>query len=421
MSLIGKLEQLDLSSVLKRLETYTKTGALVVKQGAQWVEFYFREGRLICIGPVRTDATLCERLLQAGVISEQAVRETMLVMGGAQPGEMRMALTLMDLGHVEHDALRAWATQNALGVLQAVCMWSHGEIYFEDDANPPPDRLLVALSITTLLSYLSTTTVNPLSYSTVSNVARPQTQNLAPVSTVLDSPTLFDASQFFSDSPAVHSTEALSPVTGGLLADIQPPVSVSPGPIMRQQPMPTVMPIAPRRIDVSFMQPEMVLVPMDLSPVREHNVQIQVTPEQWRLLTLVDGQTTLVAACQELGMMPEMICQLAGELIVAGLVNVVLPSQLQSMAQPMSEFMPASTTGPIPPSWSGEMSSPEMLPQYSPILPSETRSQWGNGGNGATFVLGHGWIASPQPMTPLQPTGNMAIPGGAYAYAGGRN
>jgi hypothetical protein len=249
-----------------------------------------------------------------------------------------------------------------------------------------------------------------------------QPRDLAPVSAVIGSPTLFDASQFFSNSRVAVAAEALTPVSGPLV-DVQPLSPVQSVPTMRSQPMPVV----PKRIDVSFMRPEMVLVPMDLSAAREYDVQIQITPDQWRLLGLVDGQNTLLAACQELAMQPEMICPLAGELIAAGLINVVHPSQLQSMAQMASEFRPAAketatvSTGSTTPPWSVDMPSPEMLRQHSPFLPSETQSQWGNGGNGATFVLGHGWIASPQPLQPLQPTGSMAMPSGAYAYTGGVN
>ena len=75
MSLIGTLEQFRLPNVLQRVEAHEKTGLLVVRQGAQWVEFYFRDGRLLCVGPVRTSATLGDRLLQDRVISQQVWQE----------------------------------------------------------------------------------------------------------------------------------------------------------------------------------------------------------------------------------------------------------------------------------------------------------------------------------------------------------
>lgn len=52
---------------------------------------------------------------------------------------------------------------------------------------------------------------------------------------------------------------------------------------------------------------------------------------------------------------------------------------------------------------SGSISVPDAQLQFSSALPCETESQWGNGGNGATFVPGRGWIAAPQSLQPLQP------------------
>ncbi len=48
--------------------------------------------------------------------------------------------------------------------------------------------------------------------------------------------------------------------------------------------------------------------------------------------------------------------------------------------------------------------------------PFETESQWGNGGNGATFVPGRGWITAPQPLRPLQSSGPLAS--SAYMQVG---
>ena len=106
MSRIGTVEQMNVVSVLQRIESVRKNGLLVIKQDTRWVEFYCREGRLLCVGPIRTDATLGERLLQDRLISSQALQETMHVIGSAVPSETRIALTLMDLGYVKREELR---------------------------------------------------------------------------------------------------------------------------------------------------------------------------------------------------------------------------------------------------------------------------------------------------------------------------
>ncbi len=475
MSLIGTLEQFNLSSVLQRVETHAKTGLLIVKQGAHWVEFYFREGRLICIGPVRTNATLGERLLQDGVVSAQALQQALLAIGSDQPGETRTARTLMDMGLVEHSALRAWATQKAIDVLQVLLLWTSGEIYFEDEVPPPPDRLLVALSVSALLSSLSVTgpTAVPPSgrsgfFSSPGQTAERVVHTPPPDAAKL--PTLMSASQFFQETPApmvslpgieAFVSPALTPPSSSPAQPSVVPASAllpttdslaSPSPATESlpslfdmgsdesdsanstlsRPERVVNPIPPKRIDTSFMRPDMVLAPVDLSAFREQNPPVQLTPDQWRLLTRVDGRTSLQVACQELRVAPALVCRVAGELLAEGLIQLIPPGsapiQINELS-PISGSMPAAglnnnyvtpgyaatTASP----WSPNVPASEVAPPRSAAMPYETESQWGNGGNGATFVPGRGWIATPQPLQPLHSNGSPTTQRRAYAQVGG--
>lgn len=421
MSCIGQLEQLNLPLVLQGIETYTKTGLLVFKQEGQWIELYFRDGRLMCVGPARPNSTLGDRLLQAGVISATALQDTLAAVGDVQPGETRIALTLMDLGHVSHEGLRAWATEEARGVIKVLLTWQSGEIFFEDGTQPPADRLLVALSPTTLLPPTPTIAASAQRQQDERNKAPLQsTQEKREAKAPAQPAPLLSATQLVTESPPIV-TSSPSPVpsssTVNMFSDAGahplPPLSV---PVRVSQPLP------PMRIDTSFMRPEMVLIPLDLSALRQRNPQLQITPEQWRVLTRVDGRTTLHAACQELGVPADLLCQVAGELIALGLVRVTIPPS------PMNEFTSGLMTpgsnnshpfqGYVP---QAQRSSVNVTPTTDSLPPSsgssvpfEAMSQWGNGGNGATFVPGHGWVANPQPVQPLQPTAPLYRANGAY-------
>ena len=436
MSRLGTVEKLNVASVLARIESFTKTGLLVIKQDTQWVEFYCREGRLLCVGPIRTDATLGERLLQDKVISSQVLQETMLAIGNAVPSETRIALTLMDLGHVTREELRAWAAKKTEEVLRVVLSWSTGELYFDEDAAPPSERLLVSLSISMLLASLPSINLIRQAEPVLQNVVSEHT------SSALQEPhtgpaswdasriaTLYESSQFFSPpsalqtSPAYISANALLPAAG---------LAINTGPIMPPPPPQTPAPmpgipvttLAPaRQINTSFMKPDMVLVPADLSALPEQ--PLQVTQEQWRLLTRVDGQTSLQEASVALNMRPEDICRVVGELIAERIVSVYSPSvnEIQEMS-PISQnllqsglsngfAMPGYAAMTQPP-WGNVLPASDMMPQFSPIL--ETHSQWGNGGNGATFVQGQGWVAPMQPL-PSNGFGNSDL----YASVSGNH
>ncbi len=433
MSFLGKLEQLNLSLILQGIETYAKTGLLVIKQEVLWVELYFRDGRLMCIGPVRPNATLGDRLLQAGVISKQALQEAISTTGIAQPGETRIALTLMDLGYVSHERLRAWATKEASEVIHVLLTWQSGELHFEERQPPPTDRLLVALTPTSLLPSTATQ-ASPEAPAAPIEAPSPVLQEQQGPAVVATPPAQMSASQLISvgenPSSALSFTLPESPMPIlNMFSSSDSPVSPPLSP-----PQPVAVPLPPKRIDTSFMRPEMVLLPLDLSALRDRNPQVQITPEQWRLLTRVDGRTSLQLICQELAMPANFVCQLAGELIALGLIQVSMPMH----QAPMDELSPVSrelitaglANGYIAPGYAATPSQPwaaitpttETLPPYSSSsIPFETKSQWGNGGNGATFVPGQGWIAAPQPLQPLQPSGPLYTTHSVYAYVGGRS
>jgi len=124
VSFIGSLDQFDLSIILQRIESYKKIGLLVIKQGERIVELSFRQGQLLCIGPVRPDIALADRLVQAGVISREAYQEVALTPGADRYREVSVALTLIDLGHVNQQSLYRWAFSEASRVIEALIAWT---------------------------------------------------------------------------------------------------------------------------------------------------------------------------------------------------------------------------------------------------------------------------------------------------------
>ena len=376
-----------LPQVFQRLEAYEKSGLLVIKQREKWVECYFQQGRLMCVGPVKTNINFAEQLLHAGVISPQALRELIFTTNTIQLDETHVALKLIELGHVNEESLRAWATTEATEKLQVALSWATGELYFEDGAQPPAGRLLIALSVMSLLPPLLSQVHVPRPVSTASTVTQERPDPVTGVPVTPSNPPLLSASELVSEDsfvPPVASPRASSQF-------YQPPVD--PGPAHAPATSLTApryipRPVLPRRIDTSFMTPEMVLVPVDLSSLREQNPHVQLTPEQWRLFTLADGSTSLKMACQALGVARELVCIVAGELIALGLVHVVLPS-----AVPMNELSPASrnimapglSSGYLTPGYAASTPQPwavmpapttGTLMQFSPQTSMAAQAQW---------------------------------------------
>lgn len=478
---------------------------LVVKQGSLWVELYFSQGRLLCIGPVRAQLTLGDRLVQAGVISQAALAHVMAVLRerGEEPGETRIALLLMELGYATREQLRAWAAREASRVLEVLLSWRSGEVYFEEGRTPPPSRLLVSLSPSALLPAAPAQSVSPsLAQSQVPpSMANPVSvpahpgagpsqvryeqssfsQPLPPVPPSQLSQPVQPASQEppAQQAPQPRVTQAL-PETGAApvpqrqgrgridlsslfdpdalarLSEVasaasssgadaapgqrqpstpQQAASASTAPSSLPAPRPIMMPYTPRRIDVSFMHPELRLKPADLSPLRSGSVEIPLTPDEWRVFGVcMEGEKTPLQIAQALGMPLEHVYILLGELMALGLVQhpymqtpypvqELSPAALPPMggpyapqpqvagsqpwvptpaqAWPVPPQAPAQTTGTFAPA-----PASTSVPQ-SPLY-VETESQWGNGGNGARFIVGRGWGV--QPTRPLPPSNAAQSP-----------
>jgi hypothetical protein len=404
------LEQFSLSTVLQQIEGNAKSGLLIIKQEAQWVELSFRQGQLMCIGPIRSNKTLGDRLLQAGVISQKALQVVSSTLGGSLQNETRTVIALIDLGYLNQDSLYIWAMQEASKVLQVLLSWITGEVYFEEGLQPPSDRLLIALSVSSLMSLRSTFAPSQ----SVSTDVQEQPKFRAASPPISDALTLHDPSQFYDASTRSSTSASLNFSTGYTTDAVRNTDALSSPAAPITMPKRLTEPLTPQRIDTSFMQPQMVLTPTDLSGLRNRNLRVQLTPEEWHLFTRADGKTSLQMACQLLVMSRELVCQVAGELISLGLVTASLPDS--GLTNDLAPFPLDITNLGLSNNYvvqaQGNGSNSYSLP------PIETHSQWGNGGNGATFILGNGWVVASSPSHPSQSSDLSNAGKNAYAEVG---
>jgi hypothetical protein len=423
VSLIVSLEQFSLASILRGIESTGKTGLLKIRRGEKWVELYFRQGQLICIGPIQSNLTLGDRLLQAGIISQQALQEALAAIGESQLSETRIVLTLIDLGYVSHESLYAWAAKEAAEVINVLLAWRTGEFGFEEELQPPIDRLLIALSVSSLLP--SDSSKEPAYVETTSAAVQKQGNQAASVMNISDPPTLVLPAQFFPEKASASHIASSSFLSIESLVTLPDTKSGPSTPPPLSAPKRITRPLAPIGIDTSFMAPGMVLIPTDLSELRGQNLELELSPEQWRLMTQANGHTSLQEACLALEIPPERICQMAGELIALGLITVSSPSTepLNASSSAPKELVAASV-GSGQTSSAGHprtavISTADPARSFSGSGPHETVSQWGNGGSRATFVLGGGgWVVATHSSQPLRLSGPLNVPHPVYAQSG---
>ena len=416
MSFIGTLEQFSLAAILQKIEGEAKNGVLIIKQAAQSVELSFRQGQLMCIGPVRSNKTLGDRLLQAGIISQKALQEISSTLGASLQNETLTATTLVNLGYLKQESLYVWATQEATKILQVLLSWTSGEMYFDGGLQPPSDRLLIALTVSSLVPLQTLDTPSQFAHAGTFSSVHPQTQSKFRTASahIPQDLTIHDPSQFYGASATPSASSSIDFSEGYAMNVVRNTDALNYPIASMSMPKRLTKPLTPTYIDTAFMQPQMVLNPTDLSGLRDRNLLVQLTPEQWRLFTAADGKTTLQMACQQLVMSREQVCRVAGELVALSLVTVCLPDSWQM-----------HDSNPFPTDLANAGLSDNYVAQtqsnnYSfPSTPIETHSQWGNGGTGATFVLGNGWVVASSPSQPLQSHELYNDSGMEYAEANG--
>src|SRR5579864_4333643 len=196
----------------------------------------------MCIGPVKPGVTLGQRLLQAGVISPETCNAVEFSLGERCYSEPDAARAFVDARYCGEESLPRWALKEASQVLSAILAWEDGDLYFEEDQLPPTNRFAVPLSIASLM---------PPTPSTPSTISAP--------------PAFISTTSLVTDSSATADGERHT--------DVFSPASLA----ALQQPQRVTDPISPVRIDRVYLQPNMVLVPADLSAYRESNPQVLLT------------------------------------------------------------------------------------------------------------------------------------------------
>src|SRR5205085_2158976 len=137
-----------------------------------------------------------------------ALQEALAVIGESQLSETRMVLTLIDLGHVSHESLYGWAAKEATDVISVLLTWRSGEFGFEEELQPPIDRLLISLPVSSLLS--SSSSDEPIHVEPASIGVREQNNQAAPGMNISDPPTLVLPAQFFPEKDSASQVAASS-------------------------------------------------------------------------------------------------------------------------------------------------------------------------------------------------------------------
>src|SRR5258708_2856812 len=135
------LGQIQLSMLLQSIETYQKTGRLIVTQNNIWEEIYIYQGQVVAVVSAYTHEPLVRRLVRSGIVSLNDLQKVPANIGQviSQPqgteqySDVKIAKVLIKLGLIHQEQLKAWVRQETTEALQQLLTYSTVEIHFEQN------------------------------------------------------------------------------------------------------------------------------------------------------------------------------------------------------------------------------------------------------------------------------------------------
>jgi len=287
MPLSGNLRQFALPDILRVIESGQRTGALVLSRGKLRAAVYFSAGQWLLAERIGSSLVLAQQLARVGLITPETF-EAAIGIPFAEAGEVpdvQIVRTLIGAHLLNHDDLRTFAVDDAVNLLTIVLGWPDGDFFFEDGTPPPQGRLALPLPVGPLVA-------QALRYATASSAVAP-----------------------------ANGAGGMSGANGMQSANVSQSANAMP----YQTPRPRAVVGLDAVLDFAEIDPEA-------------GAAVQLTQDQWRFLTAVDGRLPLGAVIQRLQAPEHVILRLAAELLASRVLVVV-----GSTSGPQTGILPGVT------------------------------------------------------------------------------
>jgi hypothetical protein len=276
MPLSGNLRQFALPDILRVIESGQRTGALVLSRGKLRAAIYFSAGQWLLAERIGSSLVLAQHLARVGLITPETF-EAAIGIPFAEAGEVpdvQIVRTLIGAHLLNHDDLRTFAVDDAVNLLTIMLGWPDGDFFFEDGTPPPQGRLALPLPVGPLVA-------QALRYAKAGGAASP-VNGVGSVS-------------------GANGMSGMGGMHGAPSANGMPPYQT------------------PRPRAVVGLDAVLDFAEIDA----DSGAAVQLTQDQWRFLTAVDGRLPLGAVIQRLQAPEHVILRLAAELLASRVLVVV--------------------------------------------------------------------------------------------------
>lgn len=150
MAIKGSFKEVSLPDVLQLLAVGRKTGCLKVTDGSNFGSIYFKDGKISFANLLNRPDRLGDRLFSRGLITAQQQEEA-LKKQKEEDGKRRLGVILLEMGLIKETDIEADVSDQIEDTIFFLLRWVEGEFFFEPEAIPENENILVSLDAMNLL------------------------------------------------------------------------------------------------------------------------------------------------------------------------------------------------------------------------------------------------------------------------------
>ena len=148
MGIAGNLKTMELAELLQWLSQGTKTGTLIVDNGATEKRVFFEKGKIVSSASSEPREHLGHFLVSHGFITEAELAEAVR---RQEADKSMLGKVLVDMGLITEEDLDGMLRLKAEEGIYSLFDWPEGEFRFHDDELPPYPMVPIALDVTGLV------------------------------------------------------------------------------------------------------------------------------------------------------------------------------------------------------------------------------------------------------------------------------
>lgn len=149
MALKGSLRDFTITQLLNLVNLAQKTGTLVIESPQEAAHVTFRGGKLVYAQIGQEDASLATILRQNQKISRAQYK--ILKERAANMSDKELGILLINAGYVSQDDILSSLQNHFMRIVQRLFTWVEGFFQFNQDAQPPEDKITVRLDLENLI------------------------------------------------------------------------------------------------------------------------------------------------------------------------------------------------------------------------------------------------------------------------------